>query len=81
MKLTVCLGSDCHKKGARHVVEELQYLIAERGLSNEVELAGTFCLGNCQKDVCVLLDGRIHSVKPEDTRSFFEREVAVKIGK
>lgn len=81
MKVTVCLGSDCHKKGARHVVEELQYLIAEGGYSDKVELAGTFCLGNCQRDVCVSLDGAVHSVKPEDVRSFFAEEIVAKLAK
>ena len=81
MKVTVCLGSDCHTKGARRVVEEFQYLIAAGGYSDRVELAGTFCLGNCQKDVCVSLDGIVHSVKPEEVRSFFEDEIVAKLAK
>ncbi len=27
VKIKVCIGSSCHIKGARQVVEELQYLI------------------------------------------------------
>jgi len=27
MKITVCIGSSCHIKGSRQVVEQLQYLI------------------------------------------------------
>ena len=33
MKITVCIGSSCHIKGSRQVVEELQYLIKENNLS------------------------------------------------
>lgn len=29
MKVTVCIGSSCHIKGSRQVVEQLQYLIAK----------------------------------------------------
>ena len=31
MKVTVCIGSSCHIKGSRQIVEQLQYLIAEDG--------------------------------------------------
>lgn len=79
MKVTVCLGSDCHKKGAKQVVEQLQRLIAERELSDKVELGGTFCLGVCQQDVCVSLDGRIHSVKPSEVPAFFETEIVANL--
>ena len=47
MKITVCIGSSCHIKGSRQVVEQLQYLIAENKLDDKVELGGTFCMGKC----------------------------------
>ena len=34
MKITVCIGSSCHIKGSRQVVEQLQYLIAENNLGD-----------------------------------------------
>ena len=48
IKVTVCIGSSCHIKGSRQVVEQLQYLIAKNNLGDEVELNGTFCMGKCQ---------------------------------
>ena len=57
LKITVCIGSSCHIKGSRQVVEQLQNLIAENDLGEKVELAGTFCMGKCQKGVCVTVDG------------------------
>ena len=45
MKITVCIGSSCHIKGSRQVVEELQYLIAKNNLGDKVVLGGTFCMG------------------------------------
>ena len=75
MKVTVCIGSSCHLKGSRQVVEEFQRLIAENKLSDRVELGGTFCMGNCQQGVCVTVDGELYSVSPEPAKSFFEEYI------
>lgn len=79
MKLTVCIGSSCHLKGSRQVVEQLQYLIAEHKLQETVDLSGTFCMGNCQNGVCVTLDGENYSLSPETVKSFFETEVLSRV--
>lgn len=79
MKITVCIGSSCHIKGSRQVVEQLQQLIAENNLGDKVDLGGTFCLGNCQKGVCVKVDEEFHSVSPETVKDFFDNEVAAKV--
>ena len=79
MKITVCIGSSCHIKGSRQVVEQLQYLIKENNLDDKVELGGTFCMGNCQKGVCVTVDDTFHSVTPDSTKEFFEKQVLTKV--
>lgn len=79
MKITVCIGSSCHIKGSRQVVEELQRLIGEKGLADRIELAGTFCMGKCQSGVNVAVDGECFSVSPETTKAFFENEVVKKL--
>ena len=79
MKITVCIGSSCHIKGSRQVVEQLQYLIAENKLDDKVELGGTFCMGKCQQGVCVTVDDSFHSVIPETVDEFFKKEVLAKV--
>ncbi len=79
MKVTVCIGSSCHLKGSRQVVEQLQYLIAENNLKDTVELGGTFCMGKCQLGVCVTVDDRFHSVTPETVGEFFKTEILEKL--
>ncbi|MDR0841267.1 MAG: NAD(P)H-dependent oxidoreductase subunit E [Christensenellaceae bacterium] len=79
MKITVCLGSACHLKGARQVVEELQYLIAENNLKEKIELSGTFCMGDCPNGVCVTVDGVQFSLTSATTKDFFEKEVLPKV--
>ena len=75
MKITICIGSSCHLKGSRQIVEQLQRLVAERKLESQIELAGQFCMGNCQQGVCVTVDGETFSLSPETTREFFENTV------
>lgn len=78
MKVTVCIGSSCHLKGSRQVVEGLQSLIAENNLKDKVELSGTFCMGNCQHGVCVTVDGNNFSVSPDTVEDFFKNEILSK---
>ena len=78
MKVTVCIGSSCHIKGSRQVVERLQHLIAQEKLGDRVELGGTFCMGKCQEGVCVTVDDRFFSVSPDTVDGFFENELKAK---
>lgn len=75
MKITVCIGSSCHIKGSRQVVEQLQYLIKKNNLGDKVELGGTFCMGKCQMGVCVTVDDEFYSVSPETVDEFFNDTV------
>ncbi len=75
MKITVCIGSSCHLKGSRLVVEQLQNLMEQHRLNNDVELCGAFCTGNCTRGVSVLLDDGLYSLHPEDVKHFFNNEV------
>lgn len=79
IKITICIGSSCHLKGSRRVVEQLQNLISEKGVGDKVELGGTFCIGNCQQGVCVTVNDAFYSVTPETVEEFFAKEVLAKI--
>ena len=79
MKITVCIGSSCHIKGSRQVVEQLQTLIAQHGLGEKVELGGTFCMGKCQQGVCVTVDDEFCSVTPDSVDEFFNTRVLPKV--
>ena len=79
MKVTVCIGSSCHIKGSRLVVEYLQNQITENGLDDKVKLSGTFCMGKCQQGVCVSVDDEFHSVTPDTVEEFFETYIKAKV--
>lgn len=75
MKITVCIGSSCHIKGSRQVVERIKELVKENNLEDRIDIAGTFCMGECQKGVCVMVDDEFCSVTPDTVDSFFAEKV------
>ncbi|MGI6238371.1 MAG: (2Fe-2S) ferredoxin domain-containing protein [Christensenellales bacterium] len=79
MKITVCIGSSCHLKGARLVVDKLQTLINEKKLGDSIEMAGQFCMGECVSGVNVAIEGERFSVTPDAAQSFFEDEVLARL--
>lgn len=78
MKLTVCIGSSCHLKGSRQIVETFQELIAKHDMGDKLQLAGSFCMGKCREGVCVKLDENYFSLTPETTEEFFKTNILSK---
>ena len=79
MKITVCIGSSCHIKGSRQVVEQLLYRLRENNLADKVAVSGTFCMGIGQQGVCVTVDDKFFSVKPDTVKDFFSENVLAKV--
>ncbi len=80
MVIQVCIGSSCHLKGSRSVILKLQELIQKHQLEDKISLSGSFCMGQCQKGVCLKLDEEIFSLSPDTTVEFFENEVLGRLG-
>lgn len=78
MLVAICIGSSCYLKGSRQVVEGLQELVAQYDLKEKVELTGAFCMNDCVNGVCVKVDGKLFSVKPEGLEEFFKKEILEK---
>ena len=75
MLITICIGSSCHLKGSRSVIQGLEKKIRENNLASKIELNGSFGTGECEKGVCVKIDEELFSVSPETVDKFFEEEV------
>lgn len=75
MEITICIGSSCHLRGSREIIGKLEKLVKENSLNDKVELKASFCMGQCQKGVCVTVDGVLHSLTPEKTEEFFNSYV------
>ena len=83
MDINVCVGSSCHLKGSPEIVELLQKAVEEHHLFDEVTLAGSFCIGKCNRvGVTVQIDDDIHvGVTKENFKEFFKENVLDKLGK
>ena len=75
MVITICIGSSCHLKGSRSIIQGLEKKIRENELCSQIELNGSFCTGECEKGVCVKIDDELFSVSPETVDTFFENQV------
>ncbi len=62
MIIQICVGSSCHLKGSADIIELLQKAIEEHRLEDEVTLAGSFCIGKCNRiGVTVQVDDDVHT--------------------
>ena len=81
MTVAVCMGSSCHVKGSKPIVELLKEKIKENGLEDKVNLTGTICLGQCSSGgVNMKIDDEIVTgITRENFDSFFAEKVLAKI--
>ncbi len=77
MIIQVCVGSSCHIKGSPEIVELFQNAVAENHLDDEITLAGSFCIGKCNRaGVTVQIDDDVHTgVNKENFKDFFKENV------
>ena len=81
MIIQVCVGSSCHLKGSPEIVELLQKAVEEYQLEDEVTLAGSFCIGKCNRvGVTIQVDDDIYvGITKENFKEFFTENVLNKI--
>ena len=79
LNVSICVGSACHRKGSKEVIAKLKELINAHGLQGKVLLNGSFCTGNCEYAVCVVIDDTVFSVRPETTEEFFNNEILPRV--
>jgi NADH:ubiquinone oxidoreductase subunit E len=75
MTVSVCVGSSCHLKGSRQVIDRLRELLSGYGLTDSIELEAALCMDNCMNGVCVTVDGKPYSLSPDTTEEFFRTEL------
>ena len=77
MIIQVCVGSSCHLKGSPEIVELLQKAVEQNHLEDEITLAGSFCIGKCNRfGVTVQIDDDVHvGITKENVREFFHENI------
>ncbi len=81
MFIFVCIGSSCHLKGSHDIVKLFEQAIEEYSLQDMVVLAGSFCLGKCNRTgVTVKIDDDIHvGINKENFNDFFNEHILKKL--
>lgn len=81
MIVQVCIGSSCHIKGSHEIVELLKAAIEEHNLQDEITLAGSFCIGKCNRvGVTVQVDDDVFTgVTRESFAEFFNANILSKL--
>lgn len=81
MIIQICVGSSCYLKGSEELVGMLKKAIEKSGWENEITLAGSFCIGKCNKvGVTIQVDDEICvGVTPADFPEFWENHVAARL--
>ncbi len=73
----VCVGSSCHLKGSAEIVALLQKAIEEHHIEDEVTLAGSFCIGKCNRiGVTIQVNDDVHvGITRDNFRDFFQKNI------
>ena len=81
MIIQICVGSSCHLKGSPEIIELLQKAVEEYHLEYDVTLAGSFCIGKCNRvGVTIQVDDDIHvGITKENFKEFFKENVLDKL--
>ena len=81
MTIAVCMGSSCHVKGSKPIVEMLKEKIKAENLEDKVTLTGSICLGQCASGgVNMKIDDEIVTgVNRDNFDSFFTDKVLAKL--
>ena len=74
--VTVCVGSSCHIKGARQLLEQFNALLKEHNLHEQIELKGSFCMERCGEGVNWQIDDELFtSSNVEDAVAIFKEKI------
>jgi NADH:ubiquinone oxidoreductase subunit E len=74
--ITICVGSSCYMRGTDDLAAALERLIEREALQDQVELIGSFCMGECSPGVSVRIgDRQYREICCEEAETFFYQEV------
>ncbi len=72
-QIIICVGSSCHLKGSKKVIEIFREEIEKNNLKN-IDLSGSFCQGNCTEGVNIEINGQeISAVNEENAVKIFNK--------
>ena len=80
VKVSICIGSACHMKGAYATTELFKEELEKAGIADKVELSGSFCMGECKDGPCVRVDGvKFRHVGKDRVASLIREEILPRV--
>ncbi|MDT8301553.1 MAG: (2Fe-2S) ferredoxin domain-containing protein [Sedimentisphaerales bacterium] len=80
--VTVCVGSSCHVKGAREMIDRFNEFLTSESLQGEVELKGSFCMERCGEGINWEINGEIESSPcVDDGVKILRKKISEALGK
>lgn len=79
MKISICVCTACHVKGANRIYQQLSDLIAANKLGSKVELKPAFCNDDCADGVYVTVDDRKYTLTTDIVDLFFNEQIKSKV--
>ncbi|HBF44553.1 MAG TPA: hypothetical protein DDY82_04100 [Clostridiales bacterium] len=79
MIIQICVGSSCYLKGSAEIVKLLEEKVSN-GYSDKITLAGSFCLGKCNRiGVTVKVGDEIYTgITPTNFENFWVDKIEKK---
>lgn len=75
-RISICVGSACHLRGAHAVLYAFTQLIEKHQVESEIDLEGNFCQGRCTEGVVVKINDEIITrVSKETAHAVFYEKV------
>jgi NADH:ubiquinone oxidoreductase subunit E len=79
--VTVCVGSSCHIKGAREMIDRFNDFLTKKNLHDKVELKGAFCMERCGEGINWKINDEIMtSLSVEKGARAFRKKVLEALG-
>ncbi|KYZ77587.1 NADH dehydrogenase [Anaerosporomusa subterranea] len=59
VKISICIGSACHLRGAHNVLNAFTSLVEKYDTQAVVDIEGNFCQGRCTEGVVIKIDDEV----------------------
>lgn len=76
VKLSICIGSACHLRGAHGVLNAFNALMERYQIAADIDLEGNFCQGRCTEGVVIKInDEIITDVSQDKVYEIFNKKI------
>jgi NADH:ubiquinone oxidoreductase subunit E len=77
IKIKICLGSSCYRRGNQKILEIVRDYLEENDLSSLVDFRGDLCMGQCAHGpVIVIGDERHVGISPDTVLPILESAIS-----